>query len=159
MTQYLILILTAFLYAGYNLFIKVSGDHVPVTANTTIMATIALQIAALATSTSFAIYLVAGGTVISGLSKPTFFWAILAGICIGGAEICYLYLFGHTGTGSAKLPTNVIIPFIVGATIVIVVIASVFIFREPLSLTQLLGAAFAILGLILIFVEHTTLTK
>ena len=80
MTQYLILILTAFLYAGYNLFIKVSGDHVPVTANTTIMATIALQIAALATSTSFAIYLVAGGTVISGLSKPTFFWAILAGI-------------------------------------------------------------------------------
>lgn len=53
----------------------------------------------------------------------------------------------------------VIIPFIVGATIEVVVIASVFIFREPLSLTQLLGAAFAILGLILMFVEHTTLTK
>ena len=32
MPQYLILIVTAFLYAGYNLFIKVSGDHVPVTA-------------------------------------------------------------------------------------------------------------------------------
>jgi len=159
MPQYFILIVPAFLYAEYNLFMKVSGDHVPVTANTTIMATIAVQIAALAKSTSFAIFLVAGGTVILGLYKPTFFWAILAGICIGGAEICYLYLFGHTGIGSSKLPTYVIIPFIVGATIVIVVIASVFIFREPLSLTQLLGAAFAILGLILMFVEHTTLTK
>ena len=159
MPQYFILIVPAFLYAEYNLFMKVSGDHVPVTANTTIMATIAVQIAALAKSTSFAIFLVAGSTVILGLYKPTFFWAILAGICIGGAEICYLYLFGHTGIGSSKLPTYVIIPFIVGATIVIVVIASVFIFREPLSLTQLLGAAFAILGLILMFVEHTTLTK
>ena len=97
MTQYLILILTAFLYAGYNLFIKVSGDHVPVTANTTIMATIALQIAALATSTSFAIYLVAGGTVILGLSKLPFsgpYWLGFASVALKFVNFIYLDIQG-----------------------------------------------------------------
>lgn len=159
MSQHLLLILAALLYAGYNIFIKVSGDHVPVTAETTIMATIVLQVAALVTSTSFAIYLAAGGTGLSGLSNPTYLWAIFAGICIGGAEICYLYLFGHTGAGIDKLPSNVIIPFVVGATIVIAVLASVFIFRETLSLIQLLGAAFAIFGLVLLFVDGSALSQ
>ena len=52
-----ILLLTAItaLYAGYNLLVKVSSNHVPESATTTVLATICLQLAALAASGTFAL--------------------------------------------------------------------------------------------------------
>ena len=49
------------LYAGYNLLVKVSSGHVPAVATTPILATIALQVAALAVSAAFAAGLVLRG--------------------------------------------------------------------------------------------------
>ena len=47
------------LYAGYNLLVKVSSSHVPASATSTVLATICLQLAALAASVVFASGLVA----------------------------------------------------------------------------------------------------
>ena len=97
MVSLLLLITATVLYAGYNLFIKVSGSHVPPEATTIVVGTICLQLAALTTSIVFAsILLVRGGHVFQ-LSLGTYVWATAAGLCIGGAEIAYFYLFGGIG--------------------------------------------------------------
>ena len=57
----LLLITITTLYAAYNLLIKASTDLVPVTSTSTILATIALQISALAISSVFAIGLLLRG--------------------------------------------------------------------------------------------------
>ena len=61
MATILLLISVTVLYAGYNLLVKISSEHVPNLATSTVMATICLQIAALAVSSIFAIYLLNRG--------------------------------------------------------------------------------------------------
>ena len=54
------------LYAGYNLLVKVSSEHIPDAATTPVLATISLQAAALAVSAAFAVGLVfQGGHVLA----------------------------------------------------------------------------------------------
>ena len=78
MTSFLLLITATALYAGYNLFIKVSGSHVPADATTIVLGTICLQLAALTTSIAFAsILLVRGGHVFQ-LSFGSYVWAVAA---------------------------------------------------------------------------------
>ena len=50
MNAWMLLLLITLMYAGYNLFVKVSGDHAAGTVTTTILATISLQTAALVVS-------------------------------------------------------------------------------------------------------------
>ncbi len=159
MSQHLILLLTAFLYAGYNIFIKISGNHVPAGSESIILAIIALQFAALTTSTIYALYSVSTGVTLSGLPLQTFFWAVVAGICIAGAEICYLYLFGIGGADGQKLSANVVVPFVVGGTIVIATLVSAFVFHERFGAPQIIGTALAITGISLLFVDGSTFAK
>ncbi|MFP6729580.1 MAG: hypothetical protein VCD50_05340 [Alphaproteobacteria bacterium] len=56
-TSIFLLVVATVLYAGYNVLVKASGAAMPVSAQTTIVATISLQIAALSTSSLFALYL------------------------------------------------------------------------------------------------------
>ena len=58
------------LYAGYNLLVKVSSGHVPAAATTPILATIALQTAALAVSAVYAAGLVLRGGHVLAVSRP-----------------------------------------------------------------------------------------
>ena len=92
-----LLCLVTVLYAGYNLFIKLSGQQVPAEATTTILATICIQLAALLTSVVVLGALALRGGQVMVLSTGSYLWAIVAGLCIGGAEIVYLYLFGGVG--------------------------------------------------------------
>jgi drug/metabolite transporter (DMT)-like permease len=137
------------LYAGYNLLIKVSAAHVPATATSTIAATICLQIAALLTSILFlSIALIRGGQVLQ-LTWGAYTWAAAAGLCIGGAEIAYFYLFG--GVGAIKpMAANLVIPTVVSGTIVITAIAAYFVFRESLTPIQFAGIGCVILGVALL---------
>ena len=139
-------------YAGYNLFIKLSGGQVPAEATTTILATICLQIAALSTSALFFSVLAFRGGQVFTLSMGSYFWAAVAGICIGGAEIGYLYLFGGVGL-SKPMAANVAIPTIVSGTIVIAMLFSYFVLKEPISLNQVLGSLLIVFGIVLFFVK------
>ena len=150
MAGLLLLITVTTLYAGYNLLIKVSASHVPAAATSTIAATICLQVAALMTSVVFvSVAMIRGGQVLQ-LSWGAYIWAAAAGLCIGGAEIAYFYLFGGIGH-SKPMAANVVIPTVVSGTIVITAIASYFIFRENLAPMQFAGICCIILGLLLLY--------
>lgn len=139
-------------YAGYNLFIKLSGGHVPAEATTTILATICLQLAALSTSALFLSVLILRGGQVFTLSMGSYFWAAVAGVCIGGAEIGYLYLFGGVGL-SKPMAASVAIPTIVSGTIVIALLFSYFVLKETIALNQVLGSLLIVFGITLFFVK------
>ncbi len=140
-------------YAGYNLFIKVAGDHAPAEATTTVLATLTLQIGAIATSVVFLAVLSLHGGHVFKLSTPTYVYALIAGLCIGTAEIAYLYLFGGVG-GIKPLPGNLVIPTVVTGAIVITLIVSWLVFKEHFSIMQLFGAAMIVGGILVLFADH-----
>ena len=152
MVALLLLLTVTTLYAGYNLLVKVSGGFVPAEATTTIFATICLQLAALATSVAFmGLLLLRGGHVLH-LSTSTYLWAAAAGLCIGGAEIAYFYLFG--GIGIPKpMAANVAIPTIVSGTIIITMLVSYLVLKEPMTWNQMLGSGCIVLGIIMLFLK------
>ena len=140
------------LYAGYNLFIKLSGGQVPAEATTTILATICLQISALLTSVLFLNFLIMRGGHVLTLSMGSYFWAAVAGICIGGAEIAYLYLFGGIGL-SKPMAASTAIPTIVSGTIVISMLFSYLVLKETIAWNQILGSLIIVFGIFLFFIK------
>lgn len=138
-------------YAGYNVLVKVSGNQVPVTATTTIFATICLQVAALLVSLVFLCVLIYRGGHDFHLGLSAYSWAALAGICIGLAEIGYFYLFGGVA-GLEPMAANIAIPVVVGGAIAVALFFSVFLLKEPVGWNQWCGSGFIILGIILFFV-------
>ena len=151
----ILLFVITVLYAGYNLFIKVSSSVVPVAATSTILATITLQVAALAISSVFAIGLLLRGNQILTLSVSAYTWAAVAGLCIGAAEIGYFYLFRGV-FNSEPMSANIAIPCIVGGTILVTVIVSWLALQEPFSWSKLLGAALIVSGVIVTFVPGSS---
>jgi len=157
MSPLTLLILATVLYTGYNIFTKISGDHIPSTAATTVSATLVLQFAAFCTSALFAGLLMAKGTNVLGLNPRTYAWATIAGVCIGGAEIAYLYLFGGLGAGGERLGANIVIPFVIGGTIVLTMIVSVFIFHEAFGWPQITGSLLVVTGITFLFLDQRSL--
>ena len=141
-----------FLYAGYNLFIKMSGSQVPDTATTTVVATICLQIAALLVSLVFLMCLFIKGGHSFRLSTGTYQWAVVAGVCIGMAEVAYFYLFAGLH-GSSPMAASIAVPVIVSGTIAVAMVFSYFVLKEPVGLTQLAGCFLIVCGIVLFFVD------
>ncbi len=152
MLSFILLAAVTVLYAGYNIFIKVSGDFVPATATTTVLATLCLQASAFLTSVIFLGYLWTREGQVFSLSPQTYLWAAIAGVCIGAAEIGYLYLFSGTGL-PAPMPASIAIPVIVSGTIIIAMMMSYLFFDETIGFNQLAGMALIISGMFLLFVK------
>ena len=149
-TGILLLIAVTGLYAGYNLLVKVSSTHVPVSATSTVLATICLQVAALAASCTFALALLARGGHVLKLSPTAYGWAAGAGLCIGLAEIGYFYLFRGVG-GSGPVAASVAVPAIVTGTVVITMLFSWLALKESLGGMQIAGTAVVVIGIVMIF--------
>lgn len=149
-----ILLLSAItaLYAGYNLLVKVSSDHVPEFATSTVLATICLQVAALAASGTFALVLLARGGQVLKLSPAAYAWAAGAGLCIGLAEIGYFYLFRGVG-GSGPVAASVAVPVIVTGTVVLTMLVSSVALGESLGAMRMAGTAVVVIGIAMIFSE------
>ena len=158
MTSLLLLLTVTALYAGYNLLIKVSGSHVPAEATTIIAAAICIQLAALGTSSVFAALLLVRGGHVMQLSTSAYVWAAAAGLCIGGAEIAYLYLFGGVG-GTEPMAAGVAIPVIVTGTIVITTVVAYFLFNEPMGGRHLLGIGLIVAGVLVLFLRTGVLAS
>ena len=152
MVAAMLLAAVTLLYAGYNLLIKLSGAHVPATATTTVLATVCLQVAALSTSILFLGFLAAQGDHVFSLAPRAYLWAVLAGICIGVAEIGYFYLFGGIGL-DRPMRAGVAIPVIVAGTVAVAAIASAVVFGEGFGWRQFAGTAMVAAGIVLIFLE------
>ena len=138
------------LYAGYNLLVKVSSNHVPESATSTVLATICLQLAALAASCTFAMLLLARGGHVLKLSPAAYAWAAGAGLCIGLAEIGYFYLFRGVG-GTGPVAASVAVPVIVTGTVVLAMLFSFFALKEPLGGMQIAGTVVVVIGIAMIF--------
>ena len=149
-----ILLLSAItaLYAGYNLLVKVSSNHVPESATSAVLATICLQLVALAASGTFALVLLARGGHVLKLSPAAYAWAAGAGLCIGLAEIGYFYLFRGVG-GSGPVAASVAVPVIVTGTVVLTMLLSSVALRESLGAMQMAGTAVVVIGIAMIFSE------
>ena len=80
MPGFLLLALVTLLYAGYNVFVKVSIDHVPDGVTSAVLAPICLQFAALLLSTIFIVYLLQQGNQVLQLNTPAYAWAVTAGL-------------------------------------------------------------------------------
>ena len=147
-----LLLLTAItiLYAGYNLLVKVSSLHVPAAATSTVLATICLQLAALAASATFAALLIARGGQVLTLSSAAYAWAAGAGLCIGLAEIGYFYLFRGVG-GSGPVAASVAVPMIVTGTVVLTMLLSSLVLKESLGAMQIAGTVVVVIGIAMIF--------
>lgn len=145
-----LLVLVTVFYAGYNFLVKVSSEHVPQQATTTILLTVTLQVAALACSIVYLGILLLRGGHSFGLTPVAFAWAAGAGIAIGAAEICYFYLFSGTG-GFAPAPGSIVIPVVVSGTVLLTMLASVVLLGESASWREWTGAALVIAGIILMF--------
>ena len=148
MTTIGLIILVAFLYAGYNVLVRVSGGVVPASASSTILATITLQMVALSASVIFLAWQVAQGGHSFRLGANAYLWAGAAGLCIGAAEIAYFYLFG--GIVVPRPNASVAIPAIVSGTIVISALIAVFVLGERMTAQNLLGVALVIAGIALL---------
>lgn len=153
MTTMVLLVAATVLYAGYNVLVKASGTVVPLTAQTTVLATICLQLAALGTSSVFAFILWNRGVVNFSVGTPALMWAVGAGICIGGAEIAYLYLFGGVG-GLKPMPASLAILIIVSGSILLALFASALFFSEVLGWRQFAGSALIIAGIAVLSSDH-----
>lgn len=152
MTGMALLAVVTIFYAGYNVLIKVSGTYVPTSATTTIFATISVQVAALFISVMYLGLLSFRGGQVFSLPTASYFWAALAGVCIGAAEIGYFYLFG--GVGLARpMAASLAIPTIVSGTIVIALVFSGVILGEEITWNQMLGSALIIAGIATVFVR------
>ncbi len=147
-----ILLSVTALYAGYNLLVKVSSGYVPAAATTPILATMSLQAAALAVSVAFAAGLALQGGHVLAVTRAAVVWAVAAGLCIGAAEVGYFYLFRGVG-GAEPMAANVAIPVIVSGAIVLTVIVSWLVFREPFTWTRLLGATLVACGVVVLFAD------
>ena len=140
------------LYAGYNLLVKVSSNYVPESATTTVLATICLQLAALAASGTFALVLLARGGHVLKLSPTAYAWAVAAGLCIGLAEIGYFYLFRGVG-GAGPVAASVAVPVIVTGTVVLTMLLSFFALKEPIGAMQIAGTVVVVIGIAMIFAD------
>jgi drug/metabolite transporter (DMT)-like permease len=158
MVSTLLLVTVTLLYAGYNLLIKVSASQIPAEATSTILATVCLQIAALGTSMAFIAFLVLRGGHSLALPSNAYLWAAAAGLCIGGAEIAYFYLFGGIG-GVKPMAATVAVPVIVSGTIVITMVVGYLVFNETLSWRQLIGAACIVTGIAILFLGNDAMAK
>ena len=152
MNAWMLLLLITLFYAGYNLFVKVSGDHAAGTVTTTILATISLQTAALVVSLMFAAYLFMRGGQTFALPLASYKWAVLSGVCIGIAEIGYFYLFSGTGLRQT-IPASTAIPIIVCGTAVIAFVVSAVFLNEPFGWRQILGVVLVVLGVGALFTK------
>ena len=108
MTNNLILIIFITIsYAGYNLFIKLSGSQNLNNSNS-IAATLFLQLFALSVTLIFSLYLYSKGEKIFVLPSKSYIYAIFAGISIGFAEIGYFYIFNESNpSGASKANTAI----------------------------------------------------
>lgn len=151
----ILLIAITALYAGYNLLIKVSSNHVPVAATSTVLATICLQLAALAASVTFALALLARGGHVLKLSTTACAWAAAAGLCIGLAEIGYFYLFRGVA-GAGPVAASVAVPVIVTGTVVLTMLLAWLALKESIGAMQIAGTVVVVIGIAMVFSDGFT---
>ncbi len=131
-------VVAAILYGAHQIFTKLAADRIGdglggFVVEGTAALTILLYLA----------WLKFGGQWNQAASAPGVFYSVLTGICVGVGTIVFFLLFQKGGPLSA-------VPMILAGGAALMAVAGIFFFKEPPSVSRLLGITFAIVGLFLL---------
>jgi bacterial/archaeal transporter family protein len=128
----------ALLYGMHQIFTKLASDGIGEgLGGFVVEGTAALSILA------YLLYLKFFGTWNQPAQAAGIFYSVLTGICVGAGTILFFLLFQKGGPLSA-------VPMILAGGAALMALAGIFFFKEPASLSRLLGIAFAIASLFLL---------
>ena len=144
MLIYLLVAVAAVMFGLYNVFIKVSADHIHA-----VLGAVVLQFVAAFMGLAVLLYLYqAGATDISWTGRGVALSA-LAGLAIGLVEILSFLVYGR---GLAVAVGN---PLIVGGSLVVTTGVGVLLLREHLKALQLAAVGLIALGIVLLALSAT----
>jgi bacterial/archaeal transporter family protein len=138
MNWILLAILTAFFYGVYNFFIKVSSNHINQVVGAVVLQAVATLIGGLAL-----LFLKMTNTPIS-ISSKGLYYAILAGVFVGLAEITSFFVFSK-GTAA-----SIGIPIIIGGSVIVGALLGWFLLKENFNPIHLLAIALISVGIVLL---------
>lgn len=130
--------LAAVCYGLYNVFIKLSAGRIhPVTG------AVILQVMAACSGAVLFLFLRSAKTPMAFSAKGVWF-AVLAGVCVGLAEILSFFVF------SRGITVSVGIPVIIGGTVLAGAVLGTVFLGETLRLTDILAVALIVAGIALL---------
>ena len=133
-------IIISALYGAYNLFIKLSSEHI----NQVLGAAI-LQNASLIFGLAILLYFQVQGKLIKVTSTGVTF-SILAGLFVGLAEILSFYFL-------EKVDASQGIPIIIGGSVLAGSILGIVVLHEDLSPSKLIGISLIVLGILAVSID------
>ncbi|MFA6994004.1 MAG: EamA family transporter [Patescibacteria group bacterium] len=127
-------LISAALYGGYNFLIKVAAGSI-----NQIVGALTLQIAAAVVGGVFLIIMKLTGQQFV-VSPRGFFWAAIAGVVVGLAEITSFIVF------SKGVSASIGVPIIIGGSVVAATILGLLFAKESLQWTQVLAICLIVAG-------------
>lgn len=138
----IIFILVALIfYALYNFFIKVSSGNIH-----QVVGAVILQITAALFGGLILLYLKLTNKELM-ISQKGIIFAVLAGVCIGIAEITYFFVF------SKGVSASVAIPIVMGGTVLVGSLLGIFFLKEAINLWHVLASLLIIVGIGLMYLK------
>lgn len=131
----LFLVLAAVMFGLYNVFIKMSSNHIQA-----VLGAVVLQFVAAFIGLGLLAYLQRTGGGPLYVTPLGVGLAVLAGVAIGIVEILSFYIYGR------GVPVAVGNPLIIGGSLVVTTTAGVVALREPLNGVQLAAVLFIAVG-------------
>ena|SRR3989344_6868322 len=138
MSWILLALLTALFYGAYNFFIKVSSGHINQIAGAVILQLVAMLIGA-----GVLFFLKITNSAIE-ISNKGIFYAVLAGVFVGLAEIMTFFVFSKGVSVSMGLPV------IIGGSVVFGSLLGILFLKETLTPIHLLAILLIIIGIVLL---------
>lgn len=132
----------ALMFGLYNVFIKLSADHV-----NAVVGAVTLQFVAAFLGLGYLLFLKATGRGPFEVTQKGICLAVLAGVSIGLVEMLTFYVF------SRGVPVAVGNPLIIGGSLVVTTGGGVVLLRESLSGLQTGAIALIVLGLVLLALD------
>lgn len=136
----LVLLATAALMFGlYNVFIKLSADHIQA-----VLGAVVLQFVAAFLGLGLLIYLKGSGSLSLYATPRGVGLAVAAGVAIGLVEILTFMIYGR------GVPVAVGNPLIIGGSLVVTTGIGILLLREAVSPVQVLSIALVAVGILLL---------
>lgn len=131
-------VLSAFFFGAYNVFIKVSSSHI-----NEIVGAVILQVVAAMVGGIILIALKASHSPMV-ITQRGIWFAVLAGVMVGLAEITSFFLF------SKGISASIGIPIIIGGSIVVGTLLGLTFLKETLQPVHYVGTALIVIGVVLL---------
>lgn len=131
-------LITAVFYGAYNVFIKISSGHI----NQIVGAVILQAVATIVGGVVLIILKMTNNPLI--ISQKGVWFAVLAGIFVGLAEITSFFVF------SKGVPVSIGIPIIIGGSVLVGAVLGLTFLKETLNPIHYLAMALIIVGVVIL---------